>query len=114
LLHRLAEALKQAFGLSERTAFYIVGLKSLWHHIQAERKLMTKDLWFKVMRYYNWTSAKSGIRNWENKEPGKPKMQVDRAVSLYHWGETEWSNLQVLTGPENRAKGTQDIDYRKM
>jgi hypothetical protein len=44
-----AEAIKQITGCTERTAFTVVGLKSLWHHIQAERKLMTYNIWFRVL-----------------------------------------------------------------
>lgn len=107
-----AEILKQIFGLSERTAFTLVGLKSLWHHIKAERAAMTRALWFSVCRFYGWRCLRCGLVNWQNKELGKARIEVDHVQSLYHWGKTVWNNLQTLCKPCNQWKGVRDIDYR--
>lgn len=108
----LAEIIKQVFNCEEGTAFTLVGLKSLWHHIRAERKAMTKQLWFRVLRHYGWRCLRCGGRNWQNAESGKPKIEVDHVQSLYHWGKTVWENLQPLCKPCNQWKGVKDIEYR--
>lgn len=110
----LAEALIQILGWrKEAFVFGLLHLDTRQRNIVRERAKMTIKLWFAVLRDGRWTCAKCGVRNWKNKEWGRPKMEVDHVVSLYNWGKTEWRNLQVLCAPHNKQKGTRIADYRK-
>jgi 5-methylcytosine-specific restriction endonuclease McrA len=108
----VAGFIQQLFGTSERTAYAWVGLRDRWRHIQAERRTMTRELWLQVCRQFDWTCLRCGVRNFRNQEWGKPKIEVDHVVSLFHWGLSVLSNLQTLCANCNRWKGVKDIDYR--
>jgi 5-methylcytosine-specific restriction endonuclease McrA len=107
-----AVALQQLTGWKESTCYTLVGLKSRWHHIQAERRAMTRELWFKVLWLFNWTCLRCGTQNYRNQEPGKPKIEVDHIVSLFHFGLSILKNLQSLCSNCKRWKGIKDIDFR--
>lgn len=86
----------------------ILGLTLRQIHTLTERSKMKEKnfkLWFAILERDGWQCQRCRVKNFENKEWGKPKMQVDHIVPIYHWGKTERSNLQTLCAPCNKAKG---------
>lgn len=101
----LAVALQQLTGWKESTCYTLAGLQSRWHWIQAERRVMKQNLrtlWYPIIRR-DGRCLRCG---------SMAELQVDHVVSLFHFGKSEWDNLQTLCGKCNRWKGIRDIDYR--
>ena len=113
----IAATVYQIVGTSKPVVSFVQRLTgltpSLVAHVRRERAKMTREFWFAVMNHYDWTSAKSGIRNYRNMDEATPRMQVDHIVAVSKGGYTEWGNVQVLTEAENKAKMTKAIDYRR-
>ena len=101
-----------SIGVPASLAKKIAGVSKWEAHQEIERKKMTRELWLHVMYCYDWTCVKTGIRNEFNREPGKPKIQVDHIKSVAYWGETYFMQLQPLVDYENKSKNMKQIDYR--
>lgn len=65
---------------------------------------MTRALWLWTMNTYGWHCLRCGATS---------QLEADHVVSLFHKGETEKSNMQILCKRCNQSKGIKDADYRK-
>jgi len=104
-----AEALRQ-LGFSKNTVRRVLGLSPLEVHILSEREKVTTAFWYGILRRDRWTcylriSPKCPMQNWENKEQGKPKMQVEHVIPVSKWGYTTRENCKAACQPCNLMKG---------
>src|SRR2546429_8852601 len=91
-----------------------MGLIPLAVHILTQREKMTAQLWYQVMWDDDWTCQCCHIRNYLNKDPGKPKIEADHKLALFNWGYTVRDNMQALCKPCNRWKGVKILEDRVM
>lgn len=101
----VAEILRQ-FKMPKWMIFKVLGFTKYQIHVFNERAKVTKDLWFKVMKYHNWKCACCGLQNFFNENMFIDKMELDHIQPVSRWGYSTWNNLQVLCRKCNRSKST--------
>lgn len=93
-------------GVLRRT----LGLSPLEIHVLTEREKVTTSFWYDILRRDQWRcylriSPDCPGQNWENKEWGKPKMEVEHVVPVSKWGYTTSENCKSACKPCNLMKG---------
>lgn len=107
----LAEFLSQIHPSEKKRWYYYKRARYLTayrEHRNYQRNQITEGnykLWIQVLTEGDYTCRRCRVRNYLNKDPYKPKMEVDHIVPIAKWGTSHRSNLQVLCRPCNQKKG---------